>query len=145
VNRAIGAARWLALIGVLFGLLAAASAFTWGAAQTLEALRQLGHGELEAMGVNLVRVMESFLIASGLMIFSLGLYELFIGSLALPAWLVVKDMGSLEGKLAGIVVLALAVAFLERIDRGAEARDALYLGLGVSPVAVVLILLFRRG
>lgn len=145
MRGAIGSTRWLAVVGVVFGLVAAAAAFVWGAALTVTSLRDLVHGDVGGMGVELVRVMEAFLVAAGLLIFALGLFELFIGGLTLPRWLVVDDLTSLEHKLAGVVVLALGVAFLERVERGADARDALDVGLGVAPVAAVLALVFRRG
>ena len=77
---------------------------------------KLAHGEFDGMAVGLVQVMDGFLIAAGLLIFSLGLYELFIGEIELPAWLVIQDLDSLKAKLAGVIVMVMAVTFLERLE-----------------------------
>src|SRR4051794_10618366 len=116
VKRAIAATRHLALVGVVFGIGAAATAFGWGAYRTVVLVGRLVHGEVEGMAFGLVQLMDSFLIGAGLLIFALGLQELFVGELALPAWLVIRDLDELKAKLAGIVTMVMAVSFLERLE-----------------------------
>ena len=124
MGRVIAATRYIAIIGVVFGLVAALAAFGWGSYKTVAVLFLLIHGEVDSMAVALVAVMDAFLIASGLLIFALGLYELFIGDIALPSWLVIRDLDALKAKVAGIVILAMAVSFLERRDARRSARRA---------------------
>ena len=87
---------------------------------------KLAHGEFDGMAVGLVQVIDGFLIAAGLLIFALGLYELFIGDIELPQWLVIQDLDALKAKLAGIIVMVIAVTFLERLEsadpRGSSKR-----------------------
>ncbi|MDB4964376.1 MAG: putative rane protein YqhA [Myxococcales bacterium] len=139
MNRIVAASRYLALIGVLFGLVATLAAFGWGGYKTVALVIHLVQGEMTGMAVALVQVMDAFLIAAGLLIFSLGLYELFVGHTELPEWLVIQDLDALKSKLAGIVVLVMAVSFLERLETHEDARDIFYTGIGVAVVSAAMI------
>jgi uncharacterized membrane protein YqhA len=145
MGRVIAASRYIAVIGVVFGLVAALAAFGWGSYKTITLVVHLVHGEVDGMAVALVAVMDAFLIASGLLIFALGLYELFVGDIVLPAWLAIHDLDALKGKVAGIVILAMAVSFLERLETHVDSRDVLYSGIAVSLVSGALVLLTRLG
>lgn len=145
MGRVIAAARYIAIIGVVFGLVAALAAFGWGSYKTVAVLFLLLHGEVDSMAVALVAVMDAFLIASGLLIFALGLYELFIGDIALPSWLVIRDLDALKAKVAGVVILAMAVSFLERLETHADPHDVLFSGIAVALVSGALVLLTRLG
>ena len=140
----VASSRYVALVGVVFGLLAALTAFCWGAVKTVLVALKLLHGQLDGMAVALVQVMDGFLIAAGLLIFSLGLYELFIAKIHLPAWLAVSDVDALEAKLAGVIVMVMAVTFLERLESTQEARGLLETGLSVAAVSAVLVWLTRK-
>ncbi len=144
MSRFVAATRYLALAGVLFGLVAALAAFAWGGVKTILLVIKLGHGELDGMAVGLVQVMDGFLIAAGLLIFALGLYELFIGEIALPGWLVIKDLDALKGKLAGVIVMVMAVTFLERLENLESARGLLESGVSVALVSAVLVWMAKK-
>jgi uncharacterized membrane protein YqhA len=144
VRRLIESSRYLAVVGVVFGLVAAAAAFGWDGVKTVALVWQLVRGDPTAFAPRLLRVMDSALIAAGLLIFSLGLYELFIGKLQLPEWLVIEDLDTLKARLAGIVVLVMAVEFVERLETEAVPLDLLYTGLAVAVVSAPLLLYRRR-
>lgn len=144
MGRIVASTRYLALAGVFFGLIAALAAFAWGGVKTVQICIKLGRGEFEGMAVGLVQVMDGFLIAAGLLIFSLGLYELFIGDIELPGWLVIKDLDALKGKLAGVIVMVMAVTFLERLENLESARGLLEAGVSVALVSGVLVWMSRK-
>ncbi|HEX8954580.1 MAG TPA: YqhA family protein [Polyangia bacterium] len=144
MNRVVASARYLALIGVAFGLVAALAAFGWGGYKTIALVLKLLRGDVDGMAVGLVQVMDGFLIAAGLLIFALGLYELFIGEMALPAWLVVRDLDALKGKLAGVIVMVMAVTFLERLENLESARGLLEAGVSVALVSAVLVWMAKK-
>ncbi len=137
----VGSTRYLALIGVLFGWVASLAAFVWGAIKTIKVVIALATGHFEGMAVALVGVIDAFLIASGLLIFALGLYELFIGALALPEWLVIHNLDELKGKLAGVITMVMAVSFLERLETIGDPREILYTGIAVALVSATMIAL----
>jgi uncharacterized membrane protein YqhA len=135
----VGASRYLAFIGVMFGVVAAVAAFAWGGYKTVDVVVRLVQGHTDAMAVALVQIMDAFLIASGLLILSLGLYELFVGEVKLPEWLVVHDFDALKTKIAGVIILVIAVTFLEGMATHENARDILYLGAAAAAVISSLV------
>jgi uncharacterized membrane protein YqhA len=116
MRRILQQSRWMILVAVVFSLIAAAAAFVWGATKTLSALWLLwsSHGHDSKIGFSLIQLMDAFLIATGLLIFPIGLYELFVGELEVPGWLKFHDLIGLKSTLANVIVLLLAVSFLER-------------------------------
>ena len=144
MNRIVASSRYVAVVGVFFGLLATLAAFAWGAIKTVLVALKLVHGQLDGMAVALVQVMDGFLIAAGLLIFSLGLYELFVGEIELPAWLTIGDLDALKAKLAGVIVMVLAVTFLERLENLEEPRGLLEAGVSVALVSAVLVWMAKK-
>jgi uncharacterized membrane protein YqhA len=88
-----------------------------------------------------------------MLIFAMGLYELFIGKLkaaenseVAQRLLVIRDLDDLKDRLAKIVLLILAMLFLEqalRLDIGSSA-DLLYLAAGVLLIAAALYLTQKK-
>ena len=136
--------RYLAVVGVLFGLLAALAAFGWGGYKTLAVALQLVRGDTHAVAVQLVQIMDAFLIASALLLFAVGLYELFVEKVTLPEALAVEDFDGLKHKLIGVIVLVMAVSFVERLETEADPGGLLYTGLAVALVSAPLILYGRK-
>jgi uncharacterized membrane protein YqhA len=141
VKRALGTARYLVVVGVVFGLVDSLSAFAWGAWKSVVVVRHLLTGELDGMAVALVRVLDGFLLATGLLIFALGLPDIFSDS---------PDRGEhsldiMKGRLAAIVVLAIAVEFFGRIEDGGDAHQIMLLGFGGAAISAVLVAFIRFG
>ena len=145
MSRIIATSRYLALAGVAFGLIAALAAFIWGGLKTILLLIKLAHGEIDGMAFGLVQIMDSFLIAAGLLILAFGLYELFVGEVAeLPAWLTIKELDALKAKLAGVIVMVMAVTFLERLESGGDALAIMEAGIGAALVSAVLVWMSKK-
>ena len=144
MNRVVASTRYLALAGVVFGLLAALAAFVWGGVKTVLLILKLAHGDFDGMTVALVQLMEGFLLAAGLLIFALGLYELFIGDIELPQWLIFHDIDELKAKLVGVIVMVMAVAFLERLENSSDGRGLGEAGVSVALVAAVLVWMAKK-
>jgi len=104
--------KYLMLVAVLFSLIASLAAFIWGSVKTVIVILHLAslHGEDPLGAVELISIMDTFLIAAALFIFSVGLYELFIEDVAMTAWLIVHNLHDLKAKLVGVIVLT--VTFL---------------------------------
>ena len=97
------------------------------------------HGEDPLGAVELIGIMDTFLIAVAPFIFSVGQYELFIEDVAMPAWLIVHNLHDLKAKLGSVI--ALAVAFLEHLMAWKDPHDTLYFGIAISLVSASLIAL----
>jgi len=141
MKRVIEKSRYLALIASVSSLVAAVAAFLAGAVKTVRVIVHIfqGRGEGQAGGIELVALMDSCLIATGLLIFGVGLYELFVQDVELPAALTIKNMHDLKAKLGSVIILVMAVTFLERLVEGAGPRGMLDLGLAVAAVSAALI------
>jgi uncharacterized membrane protein YqhA len=67
------------------------------------------------------------------------LYELFIGDVQLPQWLVIRNLSDLKAKIVDVIVLVIAIKFLEKLVQGGDAIDILWYGLASTTVMAVLI------
>lgn len=139
--------KYLSVIGVVSLLLASAAAFAWGAIKTWHTLALIiqSVGKDEFIPVALIELVDSFLIATALLIFSIGLFELFIHDLDLPAWIEVHNLHELKGKLSGVIVLVMVVKFLEHLVEWKDAMDSLYFAIAVAVVSGALIALNHFG
>ncbi|GAA5337280.1 YqhA family protein [Thermus antranikianii] len=130
--------RWLMLMPVL-GLLLGAFYFAWHALR--EALRALGRPLEEALPT-LVAAVDLALLAAVFLIFSLGLFELFIRKLDLPLEnvLVVESLADLKGKLGQVIVMILVVKFFEKASafKPQTSLDFLLFAGGVALLASAL-------
>ena len=108
--------RFLASIGVISMLIAALAAFSWGTLKTVNTTLLViqSAGKDASITVDLIEIVDSFLIATAILIFATSLYELFIGTLELPEWMLAHNLHDLKTKLSSIIVLVMAVKFLEK-------------------------------
>ena len=141
LKRMVEGSRYLVVIGVISSLIASLAVFVWGLVKTgvvvLGLLRTGGADPLTV--VRLIELMDKFLIAVGLYIFAVGLYELFIGDLDLPDWLVIHDLHDIKSRLSQILVLFMAVTFLEHLVEWKEPLATLYFAVAITLVMGALI------
>jgi len=133
--------RYFVVVAVLSCLAAALAAFGWGALKTWHAIAVLftSAGKDPLGAITFIELMDAFLIATALLIFAIGLYELFIEEVALPEWLAIHSLHDLKAKLGSVIVLVLAVNFLSHLVEWKDARETLEFGLAVSVVSLALI------
>lgn len=141
MQKVLEQSKYLAWMAIVSLWVAAVLGFFVGIAKTGLVLWELGssYGMHPQATLYLIRVADTFLVATALLVFAIGLYELFIGDLEVPEWMVVRSLLDLEVKLAGVIVLVLAVKFLEKLMEGKNALDTLYTALAIAVVAAVLI------
>jgi uncharacterized membrane protein YqhA len=129
--------RYLALIAVAGALIAAIAAYLYGFVKTINIILELIRSSFndEVVNISFIELMDTFLIATALLIFAIGTYELFIGDLNMP--------DGLKVKLSGVIILVLAVTFLKHLVKWEDAQDTLFFGIATALVAGVLILFNR--
>ena len=141
MNKILSSTRYLSWIGVISLLVASLAAFCWGVAKTVTTIilvvSSLGHDP--GIILALMEIVDAFLVATTLLIFSQGLYELFIGELGLPQWMIIHDLHDLKTRLGSMLVLVMAVKFLEKLVEWKDAIDTLYFGLAIALVSATLI------
>ncbi len=139
--------RYLVLIAVAGLLIASASAFVLGFVKTVSAVVGLLDASAQAgkPAVVFIHIMDVFLIATALLIFAIGLFELFIQPVDMPDWLLITNLDQLKSKLANIIILVMAVTFLEHLAEWRAPLETLYFGLAIAVVSAVLISFSRSG
>lgn len=141
MTRLLENSRFIVIIGVVFLLLAALAAFFWGAIKTIKLLSVIfvSAGQNPEIAIALIQLVDAFLIATALLIVSTSLYELFVGDLNLPDSLVARDFNQLKAKLSNVVILVMAVTFLEHLVDWKNGLETLYFGIAVALVSAALI------
>ena len=109
MKKLIEKSKYLVLIAVASSLTASAIAFLWGLLKTLTVIVNLvvSHGKDPLAAINLIELMDIFLIATVLYIFAIGMYELFIDNISLPEWLIIRNLHDLKVKLSSVIVLVM--------------------------------------
>lgn len=139
--------KYLALIAIVSTLAAAVAAYFWGGLKTIKALTSMltGHASDVAIMLSLVELMDSFLIATVLFIFAIGMYELFIGKISLPDWLIIKNLNDLKIKLSSVIVLIMGILFLKHLVEWDDPMGTMFFGIGVAAVSGALIAFAHYG
>ena len=160
-EEALWGSRLIVLVAVVFGLLLALGAFYLATVDVfyfMGYLREyadmsLGSGareELRAGAITaIVKAVDGYLIAAILLIFALGLYELFISKLdpaerseTIPRLLLIRTLDELKERIASLVLLVLVIEFFQRAVKleYTTALDLLYFATGVLLVSGALYL-----
>lgn len=133
--------KYIVLVAVFALMIAAATTFLWGGVKTanfvLMLLRDVSNESL--ITLYLLQAVDIFLIGTVLLILSVGLYDLFIHKLNLPQWLEIDNLSKLKAKLSDVIILFMAIKFLEKLLTAKSAQDTLFIALAVAVVAAVLI------
>ncbi len=140
-KKSIEKSKSLILIAVTSSLLASTAAFVYGMIKTFTIIANFvtSYGK-DALGViALLGLMDTFLIATVLFIFAMGMYELFIDSIALPEWLIIRDLHDLKIKLSSVIILVMGIIFLEHLVEWKDSLGTLFFGTSVAVVSASLI------
>ena len=129
------------MIAVASSLAASAVAFLWGMVKTISVIIDLvtSFGKVPLVAIDLIKLMDIFLIATVLFIFAMGLYELFIDNISLPEWLIITNLHDLKVKLGSVIILVMGITFLEHLVEWKDPQGTLFFGIAVAVVSASLI------
>jgi len=146
--------RLMVLFAVVFSLLASFALFIVASVEIFEPLEKLfavhfhiSPEEHEDLVGSIVGAIDLFLIATVLIIFSLGLYELFISKIdeaendeKSSRILAIHSLDDLKERLAKVVLMVLIVTFFKYAIhiKYETPLDTLYLAVGVLMLALAL-------
>ena len=154
--------RFIVILAVLASLVSSLILFFIATADVVSvavksARYGLGAGEYAAMGYDefhsyvvghIIGAVDDFLLATVLLIFAFGLYELFIGKIdeaegdekLSSKILLIKNLDDLKDRLSKVVLIILIVTFFKNAlgARFDEPIEILYLGGGILLVALAL-------
>jgi uncharacterized membrane protein YqhA len=141
MDRFFEKSKYLIFIAVVSALLASMFAFLLGVVKTGFVFVELitTYGKDPVIAAHLVEIMDVFLIAIALFMFSVGTYELFIGDIELPEWLVIRNLHDLMVKLGSVIILIMVVTFLKHLVEWRDPQGSFYFGIAVAVVSASLI------
>jgi uncharacterized membrane protein YqhA len=132
--------RYLSLMGVAGLLVCAVTAFFLGAYKTFRTVQAIVLNDVrdDFALIALFDCLDTFLVATAMMVIAVSLYELFIGALEVPDWMLVRNLSELKAKFTFVIIPVMAVKFLQRLLSGETALETLYLSVAVGVVAAAL-------
>jgi len=152
LERVLWASRLVMVVPVVCSILMSFAALYLATVDTLSVLGRLAaysapdlaaaaRSEMNKKIVTtLIKAVDLYLLAAILLIFGLGLYELFIGKITpaedaeiAPRLLLIRSLDDLKDRLAKVVLLLLVVEFLQQalLVTYHSPLDLLYLGVGI--------------
>ncbi|MGL4648900.1 MAG: YqhA family protein [Caldilineaceae bacterium] len=145
VIRFIAGARYLFLAAVISTFVASVVLLlvgTWESLLMVGSALSIHHSaEEHSLRTQALEVVDTFLVATVLIVLSTGFYQLFITrDLPLPGWLRVNTPESMELKLLGVIVTVLSVSVLVRLTSW-DGRQEL-ISYGITTAAVITAISF---
>ncbi len=152
MTRFLAACRFLLLIPVIGCVLLTAGVVIMGMGRIITAGVQLVHvGDFsqkaaKTMSLAVIEIIDLFLIGTVAYIAAVGLYKLFITDkeIKLPMRLNIRRLKDLEDKIIGVLIAALAVAFLGKATGTDESVALLNYGGGIALVIAALTFFIRQ-
>jgi uncharacterized membrane protein YqhA len=162
IEGALWSSRLLLIVPVIFSVLLALGTLLFTSVDALGLLgRMLGYaasGAQEEVRLELVAeivgVLDGYLLAIIMLIFALGVYELFInkinvaeGSEFAERLLLIRSLDDLKDRLVKVVLVILVVKFFQQVlvSKFEYPLDLLYLALGILFVGGALYLSHKNG
>ena len=132
--------RYVAYIGVLVLFVCSLTAYILGVYKTFKTVIAIALNEVkdDFALVALFDCLDSILVGTALLVISVSLYELFIGELKVPDWMLVRNLNELKANFSFVIIPVMAVKFLQKLLQGENALDTLYYGIGVALVTAAL-------
>lgn len=157
--------RYLSILAVIGSLVSSVALFLRGGMVVYESIRgffiDLVEGKVnpsyEKMFEELVSSVDIFLFALVLIIFGVGVYELFITKIdpverendTRPSWLRISSVDDLKSSLGKVILMVLIVSFfkhtLELTKNDWSPTTLLYLSIGILLIAAALYLTHKSG
>lgn len=133
-------ARYLSYIPIIGMLVGVVAAIYVGAEKTVKVIQiaMLHHESNSPTLYVLFEALDSFLVAVALLVISVSLYELFIGGLKVPDWMLVKNLDELKAKFGSVLIPIMAVKFVQKLLQSDSSLETLYYGIAVALVSFAL-------
>ncbi len=152
MTRFLAACRFLLVVPVIGCVLLTAGVVIMGMGRIVTAGMQLvragdfSQKAAKTMSLAVIEIIDLFLIGTVAYITAVGLYKLFISNqkIEMPMRLKINSLKDLEDKIIGVLVAALAVAFLGQAAGTDEPEALLRYGGGIALVVAALAYFMRQ-
>ena len=162
-EHGLWSSRFIVIMAVVFGLIGAVSLFVVASFDVYDTAKMVlttylshlhhEHFHEEVVG-GIIGAVDLYLIGVVMLLFSFGLYELFISDID-PAKdgekenkiLAIHSLDQLKDKISKVIVMVLVVAFFQKVGHTDYngALEMLYLALSITAVSVGLYFLSKVG
>ena len=163
-ENALWNSRFIIILGVIFGLIGAVILFIVASFDVYETTKYVintyithahpEHFHEEVVG-GIIGAVDLYLIGIVMLLFSFGIYELFISEIDAAKdkdgqenqLLAIHSLDQLKDKISKVIVMVLVVGFFQKVGHTEYngALDMLYLALSITAVAVGLYFLGKVG
>ena len=132
--------RYIAYIGVLVLFVCSLTAYILGVYKTIKTIISIATNEVQGdfALIVLFDCLDTILVATAFLVISVSLYELFIGELKVPDWMLVRNLDELKSKFTFVIIPVMSVKFLQKILQGESAIDTFYYGAAIALVTAAL-------
>ena len=163
-ESSLWATRFMVILAVVFGLIGAVVLFVVASVDIYETTKfvfntYLTHSHPETFHEDVVAgiigAVDLYLIGVVMLLFSFGLYELFISEIDVAKdesgkenkILAIHSLDQLKDKISKVIVMVLVVGFFQKVGHTQYngALDMLYFALSITAVAVGLYFLGKVG
>ena len=163
-ESSLWASRFIVILAVVFGLIGAITLFIVASFDVYTTAKYvittyIEHAHPHAFHENVVGgiigAVDLYLIGVVMLLFSFGLYELFISDIDIAKEdeerenkiLSIHSLDQLKDKISKVIVMVLVVSFFQRVGHTEYhgALDMLYFALSITAVAVGLFFLNKVG
>jgi uncharacterized membrane protein YqhA len=143
-EQALWNTRFIVLLGVIFGALSAIVLFIAGSLEIYSVLAEYtalaGHAlSHEEILIGIIGAVDFYLIGLVLLIFSFGIYELFISEIDIArisgeygGILEIETLDDLKNKIIKVIIMVLIVSFFQRILSMTFATSIDMLAMAIS-------------
>ncbi len=145
MNRVVDYSRYLFVLAVFSAIVLALLLFFFGVVLTVDAVidlirdREFTPEAAQSVSFEAIEIVDFFLLATVFYIVALGLYTLFIDEdHPMPPWMHINDLDDLKHRLAGVVIVAMAVSFFGLLLSSDDPEHLLRIGVGIGAVIVAL-------
>ena len=150
LSRALGRTRWVVLLAVVSVIFVSLSLFLLGVVQVGFGLWHAGQSVLQSfstgdskplstLSVDFLEIVSTLLKAVVFYLIGVGLYSLFIAPLSVAVALGVQTLADLDEMIVNIIIVILAVTFLEHFIRWEKPQEILQFGVSMALVIAALV------
>lgn len=134
--------KYLSLIAVICLLITFVLSLFWGISQAINTWMKiiLSVGQSPDITVSILKLIDVFLMVIFLYILAVSIYKLFVSDVELPTSLVAGNIAELKAKLSSVIVLVMAVHFVEILfEDGIGGLQKVWYAIATALVIGVLI------
>lgn len=134
--------KYFMLVAVVGLLVTHVFALFWASVKSYDTWVEIisSVGQSEKITVYLIKVIDGFLIAFVLYLLSVSIYRMVFGEIAVDDSLVANSLPALKSKLSSVMVLVIAIRFIESLfDQNVDPQRLLYLAIATAITGGTLI------